>query len=122
MPCESPWRTEVLTALGIGLFGVLANFMVLGKKPAGITLGWIAFAFTIWSIGIGVWQGTINFNHFAGSQAARGGFVLGIGIVMLFRIVLLTLYGACLVQAKNSAVSTDEYADDYADQYASYAR
>lgn len=89
---------EVLTALGMVVFGVPASIAALLRKPWAVWLGWLAVAATLGSLGVGVWQGTIKMAEFAPGTPQRIGGYVGLGIALVFRFGLVCLYAGALVQ------------------------
>jgi hypothetical protein len=90
---------ELVTGVGIVLFGIPANILLLLRKPAGVPLGYLNILFTGLSMLVGIFQGNALFGK-AGDGAEAAGMVVGLGVVLVIRLTLLIVYGAALSQAK----------------------
>ena len=93
---------EVVSALFIAVFGIIANILILLKKRAALPLAWLMVFFTILSICVGVATvaqqiliasgGTPDF-----TDPQTIGMVIGAGLMLLIRLAILVSYIAALV-------------------------
>ena len=90
---------EVISGLGIALFGIPGNVMVLLKKPGGIPLCYLNVACTVLSLIVGVWQATILVGNTSGGAETVGALFGGM-IALVIRAVLLVLYIAAVRMAQ----------------------
>jgi hypothetical protein len=90
---------EVATNLAVGLFGLLAAALMLGRKRIGLVLGLVAILAVLANMGVGFWQGSLTMekNGFKPGSPEFAGALFGIGLVVLIRLVLLGLYIGALV-------------------------
>lgn len=91
---------EVLTLLGISLFGIPGNALILMGKPIGILLVALAIVATIGSIGVGFWQLPIMLDEFPQGSPERTGGVIGGVVVALIRVGIIMMVGFALMQFK----------------------
>jgi hypothetical protein len=109
IPLDDPMRAtvvfEVGTGFAIALFGIPANLLILLKQRIGIYVAGIKIFFTLANILVGIWQASLQFGPMAseveGPERAGMlvGFMIGVGFVVVFRLVLMGLYIAALVKA-----------------------
>ena len=90
---------EVITAEGIGVFGILANTFILLKKRIGIPLSAICILFTVLNMLVGAWQGYLQVPADMGTPEGIG-FVVGAVVVMAIRLALLILYVMAILGAR----------------------
>jgi hypothetical protein len=108
---------EVGTNLAVGLVGLLAAGLMLGRKRFGAILGVLAILAVLANMGVGFWQGTIQFaaqGFKPGSPEYVGGLV-GLGLVALVRLVLLGLYVGALLAFLRMPVPRARARDEDAD-------
>lgn len=114
IPADDPMYAtvvfEVGTGFAIALFGIPANLLILLKKRIGIYVAIVKIFFTLANILVGIWQASLQFgpmtSEVEGPERAgmMVGFMIGVGFVVVFRLVLMGLYVAALVKA-NKALS-----------------
>ena len=98
-PAYATGGLEIITGIGIVLFGIPANVLLLLRKPSGLPLGYLNLLFTGASMLVGLLQGNALFGKASdGAQAA--GIVVGLGLVLVIRLALLLCYGVALNLAK----------------------
>ena len=96
---------EVGTGLAIALFGIPANLLILFKNRIGIYVAVLKIVFTLGNLLVGIWQAFLQFGPMASEVEGpeRAGmlvaFMIGVGFVVVFRLVLMGLYIAVLVKA-----------------------
>jgi hypothetical protein len=90
---------EVISGLGIALFGIPGNIMVLLKKPGGIPLCYLNVASTVLSLIVGVWQATILVGNTSGGAETVGALFGGM-VALVVRAILLVLYIAVVRMAQ----------------------
>ncbi|MBN2190044.1 MAG: hypothetical protein JW728_02400 [Candidatus Aureabacteria bacterium] len=83
---------EILTGMGIAVFGLWANIALLSKKASGITMAYYNIAFTIGSTLVGIWQIVIQSSAVAGDAVRVASFSIGAGFTFIIRIALLICY------------------------------
>lgn len=93
---------EVVTALFVAVFGIVANILLLGKKQAAIPLGWLMVVFSILSIGVGVATVSLQLLEMTGGEPdfARPeviGMMVGAGVMLMIRVLILTAYIVALI-------------------------
>jgi len=91
---------EILTLLGIALFGIPGNALLLMGKPIGILLVGLAILATIGSIGVGFWQMPIMLDEFPPGSPERTGGMIGGVVVALIRLGIIVMVGAALMKFK----------------------
>jgi hypothetical protein len=89
---------EVLASSMMVIFGISTNVVGLLHKPWTVWLGSVSSLATLGSLGVAVWQGSIQMAAFAPGTPQRIGGYIGLGVVLLIRIGILALYVAALVQ------------------------
>jgi hypothetical protein len=93
---------EIATGFGISFFGIPAASLILIRKPWAAALLAICVLFTLASIGVGLWQVTIQLSlqgaQFPPGSPQRIGFFIGAGGVTVFRLAVLALYVAAVCQ------------------------
>jgi hypothetical protein len=83
---------EIGSGAGIFIFGLAANIMMLLKKKIGVWFAAVNILATVISIGVGIWQASINVSNMtSGSVELVGGIIGGI-IAVLIRIAIFVLY------------------------------
>lgn len=92
---------EIATGLCIAAFGIPANILILLRKPTGLWLAMVAVAGTIGSMGVAVWQASLQADQFAPGTPQRVGYFIGVAFISLLRLGLLGLYIGGLVQFAN---------------------
>jgi hypothetical protein len=92
---------EIMTGLGIILFGILANILILVKKRIGCSLAWGNVLVTISSIMVGLWQASIVFGS---SDIDEGpekvGVILGGSCAIIIRVGILVCYIIAVLKAQ----------------------
>ncbi len=92
--------SEVAINFIAAITGIVAGGLILAKRGSGIPLAWIHVASILISIGISVFQAFEKFNAVGANMpdvpemlpAMRVGFVIGAGLVVIFRLVIISLY------------------------------
>jgi len=99
---------EILTGLGIVVFGFAANIMILRKNPSGIVFGYLALLATVASMAVGIWQSSVMAEDAAppGSPEAAA-VVVGVVLAIVFRVVLAVLYFVALSMARKALAFND---------------
>ena len=92
---------EVFSNLGIALVGIPAAIMLLMKKNAGIIAAYATIGFTLLSLFGGLFSLIIKYSPDQPVPMLIG-YLLGGGVVLLIRIVLLGLYIKAVAGAKES--------------------
>jgi hypothetical protein len=98
-PMLVPGIFELLTNLGIGVLGILAASLMLGRKRIGIVFAGLTFLAVLGSFIVGLWQGSLQMeaqNIPPGSPQSAAMWTLLAG-VLLIRLALLGLYIGALV-------------------------
>ena len=88
---------EVATGVAVVLFGIVANTLLLLRKPIGIPFAWCLVAAVLASMGLGIWQISLNMEVFPEGSPQRVGMVVGAGFVMLLRLAIVGLYVAAVM-------------------------
>ena len=86
--------------------GVVAGFLILFKKPAGVMFAWTYVVAIVASLGVAVIQAFEVTSRMPARMAAdpqmaagfKAGMVLGSGIVLIVRLMLLALFIAAVVK------------------------
>ncbi|NQU20205.1 MAG: hypothetical protein HQ567_02910 [Candidatus Nealsonbacteria bacterium] len=98
---------EVLSGLGIVVFGFIAGIMILCKKPAGVIFGYPALLFTLASTAVGIWQSSAMIEAAPAGTPEAAGMLVGLVVAVLFRVVLAILYFVALLMASKALASND---------------
>jgi hypothetical protein len=92
--------------VGIVLFGLPANVLLLLHRRAAIPFAWLDVAFTTASLGVAAWQASLR----AGpgmEELELAGFVIGAGGSLLVRLALLILYLVAIGKAREFFAAQD---------------
>jgi hypothetical protein len=90
---------EVVSGVGIALFGLVANAAMLARQRWGVIVGWFAVASTVASMLVGLWQATaINVPQGADAEAFRIGAAAGVAIVSALRLGWLGAYVVAMLR------------------------
>ena len=92
---------EIVSGLGIALFGIAGDVLALLRKPWAVWLCCLALLSTFASLGVALWQVTIQGSNFPAGSPQRMGFYIGVGFVLIIRLTIIALYSAALVQFAN---------------------
>jgi len=100
-PLHATVPFELTANFGMGVFGIIAAILLLGKRPLGPAIGWVKIVFAILGIIVGVWQLSVTPLPEGGgdAKAMRIGFALGGGFVLILRVGLLVCYTIAVTQA-----------------------
>jgi hypothetical protein len=89
---------ELLTGLGIAIFGIPANICALVRKPWSIPLSWLTVTITLGSVGVALWLATYKMAELGPPTAQTAGGYIGIGFGLIVRLAWLAMYVGALVQ------------------------
>jgi len=89
---------EIGTGLGIVVFGIPGNALLLARQSWAVLLGYLAAASVVGSIAVGIWQTSIMAEGQAADSPERIFVLIGSGGAFVFRLVLLGLYVAALAK------------------------
>lgn len=89
---------EIATGAGMVVSGLIGNGLMLARKRIGIVFGWLLCAFTLGSLGVGIWQGSFRLQQFGPGTPQYVGAIIGIVLVIGIRLFLVGLYGFAVTQ------------------------
>lgn len=89
---------EIGTGGALGVFGLVAAVLLLFKIRVGVYVGWLAFAFAMLNILVGVWQASIMMQGIVDPAQRIGGWV-GAGVMLSIRVAINVAYAYALVRA-----------------------
>jgi hypothetical protein len=94
---------ELSTNGAIGGLGLLAAILMLTRKKIGAVFGWLTVLSTLAGLGVALWQASIQMETqgFKPGTPQYAGAMVGIGLVLVLRLVLLGLYIAAIVKFMN---------------------
>lgn len=98
-PLAESALAEIFTGAGVAIFLFIASLLLLLKVRAAIPFAWVAVVTVIFNIGVGVWQSSLIAQGFK-SPEERIGAVLGGGVVLVVRLVLLGVFMMAIVLAQ----------------------
>ena len=104
---------EVLSGLGICLFGIVGNTLLLMRKPAGVPLAWLALLSVLLSVLVGIWQLSIQMAPVT-DNAHRLGMMIGAAFVFVLRVGLNVVYAAVVVRVKNNLATQQPWPANWA--------
>lgn len=88
---------EIGTGLGIVVFGLLGDLLLLLGRTWAMGLAYLALFFTIGSMAVGLWQLTIQYAQLAGNDPAQQiGAVIGVVLALGIRLGIVSAYGVAL--------------------------
>lgn len=88
---------EVGTGLGIVVFGLSGDLLLLLGRTWAIGLAYLALFFTVGSMAVGLWQLTIQYAQLAGNDPAQQiGAVIGVVLALGIRLAIVSVYGVAL--------------------------
>ncbi|MHC4562674.1 MAG: hypothetical protein ACYS8X_07880 [Planctomycetota bacterium] len=92
---------ELTGNFGMGVFGIIAAILLLGRKPTGVVLGWIKVVFAVLALCVGFWQIFAIVSDGPGNQPEGyvAGYVFGSGLTLLVRAALLVCYAIAISKA-----------------------
>jgi len=94
---------EIASGVGIAVFGLSADILLLCRKGAGVALAVAALVFTFLNVGVGVYQLTIP--HSLHSETlARIGMFIGGGLMLACRLAFNAVYVVVIVQVRRLLV------------------
>jgi hypothetical protein len=88
---------EIAAGSGIALFGVVAAIGILMKASWAAPIGWMAIAFTVLSVAVGVWQIAIMWAEIPPGSPDQGMFLMSTAIAAMIRVALLWIYAVALL-------------------------
>jgi hypothetical protein len=94
---------EVITGLGIALFGVPGNILLLCRKRWAVGVCYLATLFALGSVGVGLWQLTLMLESVPPDAAERVPMMVGGAIMAFIRVAILLMYIWALVMVTSSA-------------------
>ena len=94
---------EILTGVGIAIFGITGNALLLARKRWAVALGYLAALFALGSVGVGLWQLAFVLDQFPAGSPQRIGAMIGGGFVAAVRVLIIGLYVAGLLMVTSSA-------------------
>ena len=98
-PLRATAAMEIASGVGVFVFGLAGNAMILSRRPVGLKLAWAGAAFTGASIGVGVWQAWILGHGPGRATMEPGALIFTIAVAVFFRLALLGFYGTALILA-----------------------
>jgi len=101
-PLEKTVVFEILTGAGMAVCGLIGNPLMLFRKTIGTIFGWLLVAFSVGSIGVGIWQGSMIFSQFEPGSPQFVGALIGMGGVLIFRLALIVAYAFAIVWFKRA--------------------
>jgi hypothetical protein len=99
---------ELAAGLLMVFTGVPAAIAMLARQPWGVWLAYAKIAATLGSMAVGAWQGTYLVAQYPPSSAEHAGAIVGIGIAMLFRSLLVGLYVFTVLQFSRWVRQSDQ--------------
>jgi hypothetical protein len=90
---------EIFTGSGVAVFLFIASLLLLLKVRAAVPFAWVAVVAVFSNIGVAVWQSFLIAEGFK-SPEERIGAVVGSGVVIVVRLVLLGLFMMAIVLAQ----------------------
>lgn len=97
-PIRASVPFEIGTGGALGVFGLITAILLLFKMRVGVYVGWLAFAFAILNILVGVWQASILMQAIADPAQRMGGWI-GAGVMLSIRVAINAAYAYALVRA-----------------------
>lgn len=88
---------EIITGIGIAVFGVLGNGLLLARKPIGVTFGWLLVLSVLGSLAVGLWQAFMLWSDMEPGTPEFIGIVIGLVFTLAIRVSLLIAYIAALM-------------------------
>jgi hypothetical protein len=100
-PLHAAALAVVATTVGIAVFGILGNTLLLLRKPAGVTFGFVDLTFSALGIAAGLWDGILRLGEpaEAAESARRHGMEVGLVLAVIVRVALNVCYAIALNQA-----------------------
>jgi len=89
---------EIVAGVGIAVFGILGNCLLLARKDWAIVLGYLTAISVVGSIIVGLWQAAIMSGDIQAGSPEQIGFFIGSAFTLIVRLVLLSLFVAALVK------------------------
>jgi hypothetical protein len=96
---------EVTSGIGVGIFAITADLLILLRKPVGIKLGWVNVGFTGLNILAAVGVSVVQAREMGVEGPKLVGYIFGAGFVFLIRIGVCVLYTTALRRASGGPVS-----------------
>ena len=95
---------DAIFSLGIVIFGLIGNIMLLSKKPKAFVFCWLSASATIGSIIFSVWGAVVNLNF--AQDNPIGSSILYSGILFaILRSIYLVFYIIAINKAKTNLYS-----------------
>ena len=98
-PLADSALAEILTGSGVAIFLFIASLLLLLKVRAAVPFAWVAVVAVFLNIGVAVWQSFLIAEGFK-SPEGRIGALLGSGVVIVVRLVLVGLFMMAIVLAQ----------------------
>lgn len=89
---------EIGSGAALAGCGILANGLMLAKIDWAVKLGYLTVLAVLFSIGVGIWQAMLQVGLQQPGTPEQAGMMIGIVLVIGFRLTLLGLYVAALIQ------------------------
>ena len=92
---------EIITGLGIAVFGIAGNIFLLNRQGWAVVLGYLCVGATVASILVGVWGVVLGAQEIEANSPEMAGFIVGAGFSVMLRLVLLGMYIVALAKFSN---------------------
>ena len=99
-PLRSSAFFEIASGVGICIFGLTANIMLLHRLRGAIPFAYLNMVAMVFSIIVGIWQSIVICNVQAVGQGERAGSIAGALFAIFARIVILGFYFVAVQKAK----------------------
>lgn len=89
---------ELLAGVGIIIFGLLGNSLMLARKKIGVTLGAVLVFFVLASTVIGGLQGAAYLSNYNSGSPEWMGAIFGVVFTLIIRVAILIAYVFALLK------------------------